>query len=242
MKHKYLFITALVALFAFTSCNKDELLLFDAGDRVNFMVHEQALSFLGKTTAELPADTLITDITIVGHTAPFDRTVAGVAYEDPAGTPDDKKLTTATKEDYQILGGIIPAGSTFGTFKVLCINRESLGTQTMKLRVLFAENEYFKPGTKENLYIDLSWSRNLMKPKTWSAFQTYVCATYSTAMYKIFIEVTGLSELEFSNVAEAAVIGKKFGDYVRAYNIAHPGAPLCHDDGDEAGSPIIPLM
>ncbi|MBO9632555.1 MAG: DUF4843 domain-containing protein [Chitinophagaceae bacterium] len=245
---KYNFIAVIITLLMFTAttgCKKDEVKFFDGRNSVNFWAHVWRQSLYGATTAEVPQDTMYLDIALSGRKVSRDRFVTAEAVEDAAGTPEASKKTTATPDQYQIIGGVIPADSLNGKFKVVIRNPEALATlPELRLRIRMKESEDFMLGLKENNFIDLAWSREILQPATWRAMRFFFCATYSTTVYKVIMDVTGLREFYYYEglvtQEEGYVMGKKFGDKVREISAAQ-GSPLLHEDGPAVGTAIIPI-
>lgn len=238
------FAVATGILILSAGCQKEELQSYTGGDSVSFWIHSKNQSLYGLNEHELPFDTIVLDIAVSGRVKEYDRKVSGTAVEDPASTSADRRKTTAVAGQYTILGGLIPAGSIYGKFKVEIKNVASLQDEELKLRLSLTENEHFDLGLLENSIIDLSWSRKVLKPATWKDMSLFICADYSTMVYKTFILATGLKELNYSTnevpQAEARVLGRKFGDMVRQYEIDH-GTPMLHDDGEKKNLPIVPI-
>lgn len=239
------FITVCTVILLFAGCKKEEVKYFDGGDAVNFWDHVWRQSLFGATTDELPQDTMFLKIALSGRTANRDRVVTATAVEDLAGTPAEKKLTTATQDQYQIIGGIIPADSLNGILKVVIKNPQILATiPDLRLRIKLTPNADFVTGLSENNFIDLAWSRELLQPATWRAMRFFFCATYSTTVYKIIIQATGLKEFYYYEglvtQEEGWVLGKKFGERVRQLSSLQ-GSPLLHEDGPAVGTAIVPI-
>lgn len=254
---KYIFIAVpLLICGLLAGCKEDSLQAYNAGDNVCFWTHSMNYSFYGASAEELPAGTIEMDLNIMGFTAPYDRTVTGIAIEDDPSTPAEDKKTTATPDQYRILGGTIPAGETTGKFYVEVKNVEQIADSELKLYLKLTENEHFGLGLKENQHIQLTWSRKLLQPQTWNAMRFFFCSVYSTQVYRLYMQVTGLREFWYYNAGpdpdnnpddakvsaeQGRAWGKAFGDIVRTYNAEHPDAPMLHDDGTQAGMPIIPV-
>lgn len=235
-------------------CKEDALQAYDGGDNVCFWNHTQNFSFYGASVAEMPEGIIELDINIMGYTAPYDRTVTGEAVEDAPDTPEEEKVTTAMPDQYRILGGVIPAGSTTGKFRIAVVNFDELSETELRLAVRLTANEHFGLGLKENQYITLRWSRMLMRPKTWNDMAMFFCSTYSTQVYRLIMEVTGMQEfyyftdgpdplnnpLDIRLTPEAcAAYGRAFGDLVRQLQ-AEDDPRGYHDDGTAAGQLIRP--
>ena len=224
-------------------CEEDEVPFYTGENSANFWDHVKNHSLFGADRQQLPQDTVVVNIAVIGEMTDYDRPVKGVAKEDEPGTEAKNKLTTATPDQYEILGGVVPANSLNGTFKIVVKNPDLLGEpgKQLKLRVEMAPNEHFGHGMRENNYLNLLWSREILQPATWNAMRFFFCATYSTQVYKVFMEVTGLKEFYYYqgviSEAEGRVMGKKFADRIRAMAIEQ-GSPILHDDGTLAGTPI----
>ena len=252
---KFIIFWAIACLMATLSgCKKESMLPYIGGDAVSFWRRTVVRSLYEASVAELPKDTIKLDLHILGFTKPYDRTVTGAAIEDAPGTPDNQRVTTATPGEYRILGGTIPANSLTGKFEVEIINQDKLATEELKLALAITENEHFIPGLKENYTITLTWTQKLMQPTSWNTMAINFCSIYSSQCYRIIIMITGHKEIvstagpdPLNNPDDRPVPdntrivwGIMFGNYIRDYNAAHPDAPMLHDDGAYAGTPIIP--
>jgi hypothetical protein len=231
----------LITLFG---CKKEVIPYFSGGNSANFWLHVYNFSLFGATTAVKPQDTIILDIALSGKISDKDRIASAVAVPDLPGTPEASRLTTATPDQYQILGGVIKAKELYGKFKIVVKNPELLANQDLLLKIKMVETQDFVLGLTENNYINLKWSRKILQPATWNAMRFFFCATYSTQVYKIFMEVTGLKEFYYYQgqitQEEGFVMGTNFGNRVRQLS-ALQGSPLLHDDGVNAGLPIVPI-
>lgn len=226
-------------------CAKSELKPYTGGNTVGFWIHSINHSFYGEGVETLPKDTVELDLAVTGDIVDYDRHVDGTFIPDPAGTKEeDLKNTAVEGKDYNILGGIVKANEEYGKFRVEVINQNILKDQELKLNLTIKENKDFSVGLNENRSIVITWSQKVMRPTTWRAMRFFFCSTYSTQVYRIFMQVTGLKEFYYYegivSVDEAYVMGRNFGNVVRAYEKEH-GTPMLHDDGDAAGTPIIPL-
>lgn len=244
-KIKGILVLGLLTLISLNSCKKEEIQYFTGDNSANFWIHSLNHSLFGASSAQLPQDTVVLNLSIVGKMANYDRVVKAVADEDAPGTPEESRLTTATPDQYKILDGIIPANKLKGEIRVVVKNDDILATKAdLKLRIKMVENKDFKVGLKENYYLNLKWSRLILQPSTWNGMRFFFCATYSTQVYKIFMEVTGLKQFYYYeglvSSAEGSVMGTNFAKRVRELS-QQQGSPLLHDDGPSKGLPIIPI-
>lgn len=252
----FLALTTCVCIILFGGCKESPLMAYNAGDRICFWEHAKTLSFYGATPEELPYDVIKVKLNIMGKTKDYDRTVTAEAVEDEPGTAAEDRLTTATADQYEILGGVILAGDTDGWFSLKVYNNDFIADNELRLRVRLTGNEYFQPGLKENQYMRFSWSAALQQPETWRAMRFFFCSTYSTQVYRLYMQVTGLKEFWYYNAgpdpdnnpedrrvsaSQGKAWAREFGDIVRAYNAEHYPDKMLHDDGEFAGTEIIPL-
>lgn len=238
-------IRVAILCFLFSGCQKEGLVGYSGGNSAGFWIHTINHSLYGKTVEEMARDTIVLDLAITGNLAPYDRQVDGTFIPDKEGTPQEELQNTAVEgKDYNILGGIIKANEEYGKFKVEIINSDYLKDHELKLHLSIKDNEHFVTGLGENRSIVITFSQKIMQPATWNAMRFFFCATYSTQVYKIFMEVTGLKEFYYYegivSQEEGYVMGRNFGNVVRAYEKEH-GTPMLHDDGPAAGTPIIPI-
>src|SRR5690606_27122277 len=103
----------------------------------------------------------------------------------------------------------------------------------------------FKQGNTESIDYTFKWTNKVVVP-SWSYFRYFFCATGSTTAYLAIVESTGLTSFtaaDFREIGQTGgeALGRKFGDYVKQYNLEHPDEPLVHDDGAAAGEEIVPL-
>lgn len=235
----------LINVALLTSCQKEKLAEYSGGNSVGFWIHSINHSLYGYTVDELARDTLTLDLAITGRPVDYDRYVEGVFIPDEEGIELDKRNNTAIEgRDYNILGGIIKANEEYGKFKVEIINTDYLREHELKLNLCIKENDDFVIGLRENRSVIITFSQKIMQPLTWDAMSYFFCPTYSTKVYKVFMQATGLKEFYYFeglvSEEEGYVMGRNFGNIVRAYEKKY-GTPMLHDDGPAAGTPIIPI-
>jgi len=243
--HKKIILILAGGSLLLAGCEKSGLKPYTGKNTVGFWVHSINHSFYGEGVETLPKDTIVLDLAVTGDIVDYDRYVDGTFIPDAEGTPEEELKNTAVEgKDYTILGGVVKANEEYGKFRVEVVNRDELKDKELKLNLSIKENKDFTVGLNENRSIVITWSQKVMRPATWNAMRFFFCSTYSTQVYKIFMQVTGLKEFYYYegivSVDEAYVMGRNFGNAVRAYEKEH-GTPLLHDDGTAAGTPIIPL-
>ncbi|MBL1409499.1 DUF4843 domain-containing protein [Sphingobacterium faecale] len=244
MKIVRIIIGGVLTLCIGSSCKKQDIMYYTGDDSANFWTRVQNHSFFGANEQEMAQDTVTLNVALVGKFASYDRVVRAEVVEDAADTPIEERKTTASIGQYKILPGVIPANELIGNIKVIVKNTSDLADGDLKIRLKMVESEFFKVGLRENNYMDLKWSRLVLQPVTWGAMRVFFCATYSSQVYRIFMEVTGMKELYYFegkvSAEEATVMGVKFAKRVRELS-EQQGKPLVHDDGPKKGEPIIPV-
>lgn len=229
-------ITLVVAT---SSCEKSEPSSFSSRPALVFgqkRVNEnkETYSFLG---SPLVQGEVRIPIRIVGFPEDRDR-----IYELEVVTDT---ITNASPELYSIPVGVLKAGLMVDTLSIEVRKSAELDESVAELYLRVKANEEFDRGVVERQYFQVSWSNQAIMP-TWGVyFRTFISAAGSTKAYRIFVETTGLqnfiaADFKVYQQLGAEVLGKKFGDYIRAWNAANPDDILKHDDGLQQGQPIVP--
>ena len=227
--------------FCFYSCEYDEMDKFAGEDAIAFVNTREQLSFIANPDAE--KETMIIPMRIIGLAKDYDRVINVEAIKDHA-------QTNAPDSHYKILHGTVKAGEYEGKLHVDVYNAPELKEKVDSLRLRVIPSKDFQIGNKENSEVLLIWTAKLVQPSTWNAMRFFFCARYSSNVYRAIIASCGITEFWYYiagpdgtkvSEAEGHVLARKFGNWVRAYNAAHPGEPYRHDDGRYAGEEIIPI-
>lgn len=224
----------MVLVAVLPSCSKKDLTAFKADAAVNFIETLTEYSFLGNPDKEYIQEI---EVRVIGDSTNYDRQFTAEPIMDTN--------TTASAEQYQILGGIVKAGKFTGVLRIKLINSPELATTQVSLKVKLVNSNDFKAGNKEASEFKVRWTGKVILP-AWSIFRLYFTTSASTAAYKLIVQLTGLKTLSPSEhgrlgVAAAQALATKFGDYVKQWNIDHPNDHLKHDDGALAGKEMVPL-
>jgi len=233
-------ILCILGLTIFLSgCEKSEPMSFNAKPAVvfdfrNATDNKVSFSFLGKS-----GEVGEVRIPVIINGFPEDR---DRPFEVEVVTDT---ITDATASDYKIESGIIHAGRMKDTLLLKVFKTAELETKVVNLYLRVKANEEFERGIKEKQYYQISWSNQAIMPTWGTYFRTFFSQVGSTRAYRIFVETTGLTNFAVADFriyqqAGAEVLGKKFGDYIRSWNIANPNNKLVHDDGTSKGLEIVP--
>ena len=224
----------IILLMVSTACEKDEITSFEAQSAVNFVEEDTEYSFLGNTTGEYIIEV---PVRIIGDSTDHDRFFQVAIIND--------SLTTATDDLFEIQEGVVKAGKFEGTLYVKVFNDEKLNTEKASLHLEIASSEDFRTGNVESNRFRIAWTNQVIVP-SWRWYSYFFTRTPSTAAYRAVVESTGLTTFTIQDYLKlgptgAQAMGTQFGDYVKQYNLDHPGEPLLHDDGEKAGEEIVPL-
>jgi hypothetical protein len=221
-------------ILLFGACREEEIMTYDTSRAgVNFVSSKGDYTFLYNQEDEYTQEI---QVQILGDTAGYDRTFRVEVVDS---------MTTASSEQYEILGGIVKAGEFYGTLSVKLYNSDMLADATLTIGFQITDSDDFRPGNIESRQFKLSFTDKVVVP-TWSYLRYFFCATASTECYRIFVQVTGLTQFTITEyraygTAGATALGTQFGDYIMQWNKDHPDNHLKHDDGAMAGQDIIPV-
>lgn len=231
---KFILSVGLLVSVLLASCTKEEIMPFEAAPAVNFATKSVEYSFLGNPESAYVQDV---EVKILGNATDYDRQVKVEVIND--------SLTTATPEQYEILGGVVEADAFTGKLRVKLLNSEQLNTEKVSLHLRITDSEDFSVGNRESVDFTVAWTNKVIVP-SWSYYRYFFTAKASTAAYRAIVESTGATTFTINDyralgAAGAQALGTKFGDYVKQWNLDHPNNHLKHDDGDLAGEEIVPI-
>lgn len=154
--------------------------------------------------------------------------------------------TTASADHYVIGKGVIPANKYKGTVDITLKNLPDLKQEEVRLWLVMDDSPDLGAGIAENSDYYLCWDNKMSAPANWAY---YKFGEYSTTIHNFMIRVLGVAYLEYGypddpNVPnltskEMYSIQAKMRTELRAYNLAHPGNPLTHEDGKLKGQPVV---
>lgn len=167
MKKHNIALMALAALFCTTACTQDDLDVFSMEhSTAYFEANNYEYSFIDTPDAAT-ADVDI-PVTIVGPIAQYDRAIQAQVIETG---------TTATPDQYELVGGMIKAGQTQGVFTVRVHNDPSLEEGDLSVGLRLTDNEHFTIDLDTttvrinnqpiNTRTTLVWTNQLPMPEYW---------------------------------------------------------------------------
>ena len=232
MKFALLYLS-LGLLLIVSGCEQEEIMKYDSSvTALNFVSKSVEYSFLGNAEDEYIQTV---DVRIMGNTTDVDRTFSVQVIDS---------LTTASADQYEIIGGVIKANEFEGTLSVKLFNSPELADTTITLGVELIDSEAFNKGNVETNVFTLTWSDQVVLP-SWKYVKYFFCTASSTEAYRVLVASTGLLKFDYSDyrangMAGAVALGTQFGDYIMQWNQDHPDNHLKHDDGANAGEDIVP--
>lgn len=234
MKNTIYTLLIAVLFISFFSCEKDEIMSYEGGFAINFLEDSTNYSFLANDD---PYYIQEIKVRISGDTTDYER------YFNVSVISDD--FSQASTDRYEIVDGIIPAGEIEGILKIKLFSIKELPDTTFAINLKIEDTETFKVGNIENSTFKLKWTNKVVVP-SWGYFKYFMCRTASTSCYLAILKSTGMtkfgrSELTQIGMEGAKVMGIKFGDYVKKWNLEHPNKKLVHSDGSKQGEEIVPL-
>lgn len=223
------------AALLISSCEKDGVGGFERDfSGINFIQKTSSYSFLenpsNEFTVEIPTR-------ISGDTLSRERFFRVKLIQD--------SLTTAASNQFEIQQGIVGSGAFEGLLQLKVFNSRQLDTTEVSVHLQLTDSEDFRIGNVESMDHVFTWTNKVIVPD-WRYYRFFFCSYPSTAAYRAFVASTGMTSFTIDDYRAlgptgAQVMGVQFGDYIRAYNAEHPGAPLLHDDGPNVGQPIVPI-
>lgn len=226
---------ALVGVLLTLGCEQEGLTSFDTDfSAINFSADSTSYSFLGNSEDEYVEEV---EVMILGTSSDRDRTFNVEVVND--------ELTTAEESDYEIVGGLVEAGSFSGILRIRLFKSEKLADETVSLHLKLVDSDDFEVGTVEANQFVLKWTDQVIVP-AWTFYRFFFTSQPSTAAYRAIVESTGITQFTIQDYlavgpAGAEALGRVFGDYVKEHNLQNPDNPLRHDDGPLEGELIEPI-
>lgn len=233
MKIKRTFLYILLSGAA-VGCTKDEPAAFEAKAAVNFIGKSVEYTFMSNPQNEYIQEV---PVRIIGDTTSYDRYFKAVVIKDTS--------TTAADGQYEVLRGVVKRGQFTGVLPLKLRNAPALSTSRIAVKLQLSDTTDFQAGNVESNQFVVGWTNKVVVP-SWTYYRYFFTSVASTAAYRLIVQTTGLTTLTASQYVQlgqvgAEALGTRFGDYVKQWNKEHPGDPLKHDDGTQAGKEIVPL-
>ena len=235
--NKISYICLLLTALWLSSCQKEEIRLYEQRAGVYFSTSQSSFSFIDQPDSDTAIVRLPVDITGLpaDHDLPWVDTV-----------------TTAEEDQYKIGNCLVKAGEGKGFAEVELYKDERLKDSVYTLRLEIRKTADFPEIRLNRTIMTLSFTNRLIRPDNWSYLGL---GDYSTAWWNFVLEVTGGYKLPYwtggptgtynpdpeyyyMTYSELGAWQSRIRKALDKYNADHPGEPLRHDDGLKKGEKV----
>lgn len=218
-------ITMFVALAMMQSCKKDEIMRYDAGDHVQFnksYTDSSMFSFLALPNENEAQAPLV--IELVGKPSDKDRQYKISVVKDQS---------TATPQHYSLPGTFtLKANHTTDTAWITVKKLPDISVKPVRLVMMIESTDELKYGQVDYCVSILNISNVIARPDWWNQnVEWYYLGEYSDKKYKLFIQVTGLSEINSADIDAVRYYTMKLKSYLLQEKDA--GRTVYEDNGQE---------
>ena len=237
-----------LAAMSFASCQKDEVDLYQQNAGIYFNGRTLTYTFVENIpNFKLGADTVNLPLLITGEAVDHDRIVEVVeAVED---------TITASKDMYEVLGGVVKAGEYKGFVKVKINYVPAMDDSVYVTKFKLRSSDEFPVTDLNHVVYKLYMTNKMTQPSNWIRLRS-TFGEYSNSWYHFILETTGLSSIPYWSYRGSAdprnpdperwTMTRNELDAYKAlvkealakYNNAHPGDPMKHQDGEFKGTVI----
>ena len=241
--NKISYICLLLTALWLSSCQKEEIRLYEQRAGVYFSTSQSSFSFIDQPDSDTAIVRLPVDIT--GLPADHDR-------EFTIALPWVDTVTTAEEDQYKIGNCLVKAGEGKGFAEVELYKDERLKDSVYTLRREIRTTADFPESRRHRTIMTLSFTNRLIRPDNWSYLGL---GDYSTAWWNFVLEVTGGNKLPYwtggptgtynpdpeyyyMTYSELGAWQSRIRKALDKYNADHPGEPLRHDDGLKKGEKV----
>lgn len=244
VKYKIIFLSLSLILFcSFYSCEQIETMTYKQNAGLSF--YGQA--FTDFTFFDTPGQkSYIVNVKVVtlGDSANYDRKVTMEMWKGDG----KKNNTTASADKYEVLEGVIPAGKFEGIVPVKVFSFPDMDNKIDTIFFKLVPNDDFPLAGYENGSFKLTITNKIIKPSNWGSLTYYIGNPFSTSWYRFILNVIENDYIPYPSAREGDVewsynemlsyVGLIKSKLLK-YNMANPENPLTHDDGTNAGEPVV---
>ena len=215
----------ITALALMQSCKKDEIMLYDSGDHVQFnksYTDSSMFSFLALPNEDEAQAPLV--IELVGKPSDKDRQYKISVVKDQS---------TATPQHYSLPATFtLKANRTQDTAWITVKKQPDISVKPVRLVLMIESTDELKYGQIDYCVSILNISNVIARPDWWNQnVEWYYLGEYSDKKFKLFIQVTGLSEINSANIDEVRYYTMKLKSYLLQEKDA--GRTVYEENGQE---------
>lgn len=243
-KYKIILYSLFLVLFSsLYSCKEIETMTYEQNAGVYFYGQANAsFSFFDAPGAE----SYIVNVPIVtmGDSANYDRKVKMEMWKGDG----KKNNTTASADKYEILEGVVLSGQFKGIVPVKVFSKPDMDNKIDTIFFKLFPSEDFPLGGFDNGSFRLTITNKIIKPSNWGNLTYYIGTPFSTSWYRFILGVIGMDYIPYPSAREGDIAWSTnamlsnvglIKSKLLKYNMANPDKPLTHDDGDNAGEPVV---
>lgn len=215
----------IAALALMQSCKKDDIMLYDSGDHVQFnksYTDSSMFSFLALPNEDEAQAPLV--IELVGKPSGKDRQYKISVVKDQS---------TATPQHYSLPATFtLKANRTQDTAWITVKKLPDISVKPVRLVLMIESTDELKYGQIDYCVSILNISNVIARPDWWNqTVEWYYLGEYSDKKFKLFIQVTGLSEINSANIDEVRYYTMKLKSYLLKEKDA--GRTVYEENGQE---------
>ncbi|WP_294139418.1 DUF4843 domain-containing protein [uncultured Sanguibacteroides sp.] len=213
------------------SCDRDDIMLYTAGDYIQFvknLVDSSTCSFLA-----YPDDNQLlfpVVVEVVGKPSTEDRNYKIVVADE---------YTNATTANYDLPASfVMKAGKVIDTCWVTFKKTDEIATRALRLSLKLEVTPDFRLGQTDRLGNIIYVSNMIAKPDWWNSTVTNsYLGEYSDKKYRLFIQETGMADIDSDNTDELRYYTIIFKNYLLKEK--DKGTPVKEENGMEMTVELI---
>ncbi len=220
-----LYLLFIVLVWGVTACQRDDIKVYNSADYIQFeknVVDSSLCTFLiAPNLGELRFPVAVD---VVGLSAKQDREYKVEVMDE---------LTNASAGNYDLPERfVIKAGCVKDTMWITFKNSPELKVAPQRLAIRLVESEDFELGQIEHRGNIIIVSDVVTKPAWWGAImEYYFLGTYSDKKYRLFIQETGILDLDPNDLNECRYYTLIFKNYLKQKK--DEDTPVLEDDESE---------
>jgi len=221
---KNVILLFLLTITLLSACKRDDIDVYNSINYVQFsasLLDSTTCSFLGHADLLQLKHPLVVEV--VGFPATVDRTYK-VRVVDT--------LSTTDADVFELPETLtIKAGKVVDTCWITFNKTAAIGVAPQRLVVGLEPTSDFELGQREYLYNIIYVTNAISKPAWWDSVSSSYLGAYSDKKFRLFIELTGVAELDPTDKVTVRSYAHKMKNYLLEQKDA--GTPVLEDDGTE---------
>lgn len=220
-----LYLLFIVLVWGVTACQRDDIKVYNSADYIQFeksVVDSSLCTFL--VSPNLSELRFPVAVDVVGLSTQQDREYKVEVMDE---------LTNASAVNYDLPERfVMKAGCVKDTMWITFKNSQELKVAPQRLAIRLVESEDFELGQIEHRGNIIIVSDVVTKPVWWGEImEYYFLGTYSDKKYRLFIQETGILDLDPNDLNECRYYTLIFKNYLKQKK--DEGTPVLEDDESE---------